>query len=112
MKAAREFTFDAAHRILDGKGSPCEALHGHTYKLRVVVEGDVGKDGKVVDFREIKEVVGELVLSELDHADLNGVMDNPTAENIALWIFDRLKKKLNVASVRVWEGSGKWAEAP
>ncbi len=111
MRVAREFTFDAAHYVLDDKGSPCEEPHGHTYKLRVVVEGEVGEDGMVVDFREIKSIVGEVVLSELDHKDLNKVMDNPTAENIALWILEKLKKKLNVVSVRVWEGSGKWAEA-
>ncbi len=110
MKVAREFTFDAAHFILDDKGSPCEEPHGHTYKVRVVVEGPVQKNGMVIDFREIKKEVNERALSKLDHKDLNKVMKNPTAENIAVWIFERIKPAMNVASVRVWEGSGKWAE--
>jgi len=112
MKVAREFTFDAAHFILDDKGSPCEEPHGHTYKLRVVVEGPVRKDGMVIDFRDIKNAVNERVMPKLDHKDLNKVMKNPTAENIAIWILDKLKPHMNVVSVRVWEGSGKWAEAP
>ncbi len=109
MKVAREFTFDAAHYIVDDKGSPCEEPHGHTYKLRVVVEGPV-KDGMVMDFREIKKIVNEEVMVKLDHKDLNRIMKNPTAENIAQWIYDRLRKRMNVVSVRVWEGSGKWVE--
>jgi 6-pyruvoyltetrahydropterin/6-carboxytetrahydropterin synthase len=115
MKVAREFTFDAAHFILDDKGSPCEEPHGHTYKLRVVVEGPVKKDGMVIDFRDIKRIVNELVMPRLDHKDLNKVLKNPTAENIAQWIFGTLKpavKPAKLVSVRVSEGSGKWAEAP
>ena len=111
MKVAREFTFDAAHFILDGNGSPCEELHGHTYKLRVIVEGPVKDDGMVIDFTEIKRIVNEKVMPSVDHKDLNKLLKNPTAENIAQWIFDTLKPEMNVISVRVWEGSGKWAEA-
>lgn len=110
MKVAREFTFDAAHYLLSDKGSPCEELHGHTYKLRVVVEGPVRKDGMVIDFREIKRIVNERVMPKVDHKDLNKLLKNPTAENIAQWIFDTLRPHMNVVSVRVWEGSGKWAE--
>ena len=115
MKVAREFTFDAAHFILDEKGSPCEEPHGHTYRVRAVVEGPVGKDGMVIDFRDIKNAFNECVAPWLDHKDLNKVMANPTAENIALWILDALRpamKPAKLVSVRVWEGSGKWAEAP
>jgi 6-pyruvoyltetrahydropterin/6-carboxytetrahydropterin synthase len=111
MKVCREFTIDAAHFILDDKGSPCEGPHGHTYKIEIVVEGQVGKDGMVVDFREIKRLFNEKVKPQLDHKDLNKVMENPTAENIAQWILDVMKDDINVASVRVWEGQGKWAQA-
>ena len=110
MKVAREFTFDAAHYILDDKGTPCEELHGHTYKLRVVVEGPVKDDGMVIDFTEIKRIVNEKVMPSVDHKDLNKLLKNPTAENIAQLIYDTLKSEMNIVSVRVWEGSGKWAE--
>lgn len=111
MKVAREFTFDAAHYILDDKGSPCEELHGHTYRVRIVAEGPVGEDGMVVDFSKIKKSFNEKVKPCLDHKDLNKVMENPTAENIASRIFEALRDELPLRSVRVWEGEGKWAEA-
>jgi len=71
----------------------------------------VRKDGMVIDFREIKKAFNEKIAPKLDHKDLNKVMRNPTAENIAQWILEKLKKEMNVVSIRVWEGSGKWAEA-
>jgi 6-pyruvoyltetrahydropterin/6-carboxytetrahydropterin synthase len=111
MKVAREFHFDAAHFIIDEKGSPCEDPHGHTYKVRVIVEGPVRADGMVIDFRDIKKAFNEKIKPKLDHKDLNKVLKNPTAENIARWIYDQLNLEMNVASVRVWEGEGKWAEA-
>ncbi len=111
MKVAREFTFDASHFILDDKGSPCEELHGHTYKLIVTVEGPVKEDGMVIDFTEIKRIVNKEIMPSLDHKSLNDVFDNPTTEIVAQWIFDKLKPLMNVVSVRVWEGQGKWAEA-
>jgi len=77
MKVAREFVFDAAHFILDDKGSPCEEPHGHTYKLRVVVEGPVKEDGMVIDFTEIKKIVNEKVMPSVDHKDLNKLLKNP-----------------------------------
>jgi len=110
MKVCREFTFDAAHYILDDKGSPCEEPHGHTYKLEIVIDGPVGEDGMVMDFTEIKRIVNEKIMPQIDHKNLNELIENPTAENIALWIFDALKSHMNVASVKVWEGEGKWAE--
>jgi 6-pyruvoyltetrahydropterin/6-carboxytetrahydropterin synthase len=111
MKVAREFHFDAAHYTLDCKGSACEKPHGHTYKLRVIVEGPVKDDGMVIDFLDIKSIVTRVILSKLDHSDLNAHFKNPTTENVVQWIFDELKDEMNVVSVRVWEGEGKWAEA-
>lgn len=111
MNVARDFYFDAAHFILDDSGSPCERPHGHTYRVRIVCEGPVGPGGMVVDFTEIKRLFNECVKPKLDHGDLNNVLDNPTAENIAIWIYRALQDKLPLAKVRVWEGQGKWAEA-
>jgi 6-pyruvoyltetrahydropterin/6-carboxytetrahydropterin synthase len=109
MRVAREFYFDAAHYLPEYKGK-CERLHGHTYKLEVVVEGEPGKGGMVLDFNELKRVVSEKVIEKLDHADLNSMFPSPTAENIASWIFSELKKELSLSSVKLWEGDGKWVE--
>jgi len=109
MRVGRVFHFDAAHRLPDYRGR-CESLHGHTYRLEVVVEGDVKGDGMVLDFKRLGEVVSAEVLDKLDHQDLNSIIKNPTTENIVEWIHERLKGRLPLHSVRLWEGEGKWAE--
>lgn len=109
MRICREFYFDAAHFLPRYKGR-CERLHGHTYKLEVIVEGEVGEGGMVMDFNHLKEVVKDSIIRKLDHENLNEIFDNPTAENIAKWIIDELKNKIPVYSVKLWEGNGKWVE--
>lgn len=109
MKVCREFYFDAAHHLKDYKGE-CEKVHGHTYKLEVVVSGKPEKDGMVMDFTELKKIVEETVIDKLDHADLNKIFDNPTTENIASWVYNKLEDKIPVFSVKLWEGNGKWAK--
>jgi 6-pyruvoyltetrahydropterin/6-carboxytetrahydropterin synthase len=101
VRVCREFTFDSAHRLEEYKGK-CEALHGHTYRLRVSLEAPVGADGIAVDFCEIKKVVDERVLAALDHVYLNEVLPQPTAENMAVWIWKRLEG-LPLFEVRLWE---------
>ncbi|MFH1403613.1 MAG: 6-carboxytetrahydropterin synthase QueD [Candidatus Altiarchaeota archaeon] len=109
MKACRTFYFDAAHHLPDYKGG-CEHVHGHTYRLEVEVEGDIKDDGMVLDFNDLKKVVNKEVIDELDHSDLNKILDNPTAENITQWIWDCLEGKIMVSRIRLWEGDRKWVE--
>jgi len=103
----REFTFDAAHRLSKYHGK-CERLHGHTYRLAVTLEGKPNEEGMIFDFVELKNAVQSAVLSELDHAYLNDIIDQPTAENIAMWIWRRLEGSVkrpncDLKSVQVWE---------
>ncbi|MEM0466900.1 MAG: 6-carboxytetrahydropterin synthase QueD [Candidatus Thermoplasmatota archaeon] len=109
MRLCREFYFDAAHFIPNYKGK-CEQPHGHTYKLEVVLEGNVQRDGMVVDFCIVKKIVESEIIEKLDHQNLNDIIDTPTAERIAEWIFSRLENKLPVYSIKLWEGSSKWVE--
>lgn len=109
MKLGRTFYFDAAHFLPDYCGK-CEKMHGHTYQLDVVIEGEIGKDGMVLDFNKLKETVNEKVLSKLDHENLNELIENPTAENIVEWIWDKIEPKLELNTLRLWEGHGKWVE--
>nr|WP_321502266.1 6-carboxytetrahydropterin synthase QueD [uncultured Dethiosulfovibrio sp.] len=107
MLLKKEFTFDAAHRLERYRGK-CEALHGHTYRLAVTLRGHRDDDDMVFDFTELKKVVTAKVLDKLDHAYLNDVMDQPTAENIALWVWDKLDGEVNrpnckLHTVQVWE---------
>jgi 6-pyruvoyltetrahydropterin/6-carboxytetrahydropterin synthase len=103
----KEFTFDAAHNLVRYHGK-CEALHGHTYRLAVVLEGAPDGEGMILDFTELSRTVKERVVSRLDHSYINDILEQPTAENIALWVWDRIEKEVlrpNCAlfSVEVWE---------
>lgn len=109
MKVGRTFYFDAAHRLPQYKGE-CEQFHGHTYRLDVTVDGAVGKDGMVLDFSELGDVVEKNVIEKLDHQDLNSIIKNPTAENIVEWVWNSLEGRLKLCSVKLYEGRGKWVE--
>ncbi|MBC8499057.1 MAG: 6-carboxytetrahydropterin synthase QueD [Candidatus Atribacteria bacterium] len=106
MFLTRIFKFSAAHFLPD-VGGKCEKLHGHTYKLEVTVEGEPGEDGLVMNFADLKKIVEEKVLEGLDHAHLNEVMENPSAEKIAIWVWERLKGEMSggvrLYEVKVWE---------
>jgi 6-pyruvoyltetrahydropterin/6-carboxytetrahydropterin synthase len=109
MRLGKIFYFDAAHYLPDYDGK-CENLHGHTYRLEIVIDDKVKRDGMVLDFTKLKEIVNKEVLEALDHQPLNEIVDNPTAEHIVEWIWRRLKGKLPLYSVKLWEGDGKWVQ--
>lgn len=89
-----EFQFNAAHRLPHYEG-PCFHTHGHNYQLVVFVRGRVNPaTGLSLDFGEVKRVVRERVLDRIDHNDLNAVLDNPTAENVVTWIWEKLEPAL------------------
>ena len=104
MIVAREFSFDAAHHLPRHPGK-CRNLHGHTYRLQVWCEGDVDPvSGMVVDFADVKAAVQSRVLDALDHTLLNDIIDYPTAENIAAWIWDALAGgELPLLEIKLWE---------
>ncbi len=103
MLISREFKFDAAHNLIGYKGK-CETLHGHTWKIRVTISGEVNKDsGMAFDFIELKKIIEKEIILKLDHCYLNKVIKQPTTENIALWIWKRLERKIPLYEVKVWE---------
>lgn len=102
MLIAKEFTFDAAHKLLKYNG-PCANLHGHTYKLQVILSGPVLENGMVFDFVDLKKIVTEKVISKLDHKFINKVIKQSTAENIVIWIWKQLKKDLPLYEIMLWE---------
>ena len=107
MLLAKDFTFDAAHNLINYHGK-CERLHGHTYRLRVVVEGTPDSEGMIIDFIELKAVVKEKILSRLDHSYINEIISQPSAENIALWIWNELEESVKrencgLYEIHVWE---------
>jgi 6-pyruvoyltetrahydropterin/6-carboxytetrahydropterin synthase len=84
---------------------PCFHTHGHNYKLIVLAEGPVDPTtGLSIDFVRVKEIVGEHVLSLVDHDDLNRILDNPTAENVVMWMWARLAPHLpGLTELQLWE---------
>jgi 6-pyruvoyltetrahydropterin/6-carboxytetrahydropterin synthase len=89
-----EFQFNAAHRLPFYEG-PCFHTHGHNYKLLVFAEGPVDPEtGLSIDFVRVKQLVRTHVLDTIDHNDLNLVLENPTAENVVVWMWGRLQPHL------------------
>jgi len=113
-----ESSFSAAHRLKDYHG-PCENLHGHNWLVRATVRCEtLDASGLGIDFKILKDHL-KGILGEFDHKDLNAVLDplkiNPSSENIARYIFEKLEKKLasgwkgTVARVEVHETPGSCA---
>jgi 6-pyruvoyltetrahydropterin/6-carboxytetrahydropterin synthase len=96
--------FSAAHNLRNFRGK-CEALHGHNWRVEVVLSGkNLDGNGVVLDFAELKAATSE-IMSEIDHRYLNDLPffmeNNPSSENIARYIFHRLQEKINNDRVRI-----------
>ncbi len=108
MKLGITEHIDSAHYIPEHE--TCGKIHGHTYKIEVTIEGSKKEKGMLIDFRDLKKIVRE-VLKEYDHCTLNELMEYPTCENLCESIHSKLKDKLEFSfTLRVWEGMNKWAE--
>lgn len=93
MLIYKEFTFEAAHRLPNApEGHKCRRLHGHSFAVVIAVDGAVGAEsGWVIDFGDLKRAFAP-TLEILDHSYLNEIegLANPTSENIAMWIWERV----------------------
>jgi 6-pyruvoyltetrahydropterin/6-carboxytetrahydropterin synthase len=125
---SRRESFNAAHQLRDPDRSEeenrriygkCVNLHGHNYALEVVVAGEVESDtGYVMDLKELSDVIHRRVIQDVDHSNLNTDVPwlegrIPTAENLALAFWERIRPELPeglLRTVRVWETDKNWAE--
>jgi 6-pyruvoyltetrahydropterin/6-carboxytetrahydropterin synthase len=106
-------TFSAGHALRGYKGK-CENVHGHNYKVRVTLAGkELDSVGLLYDFVHLKQVI-QVVIGSLDHRFLNDFAPfdsiNPSAENIARYIYDETSKQMKqtengagISSITVWE---------
>jgi 6-pyruvoyltetrahydropterin/6-carboxytetrahydropterin synthase len=110
-----EETFAAGHALRNYRGK-CENVHGHNYRVRVVIEGEqLDEAGLLVDFTEVKRILRGII-DRLDHTFLNDVPPfdelNPSAENMARYFYQEIGRDLKggarpspvrVAEVKIWE---------
>ena len=126
-RVAKEFDFHAAH-VLPNHDGQCSRLHGHTYRLRVIVEGGVRPidtapdEGMVIDFAVLKRIYKEKVEPFVEHQNLNDTLVAPghvlvsTCENMVEWIYNQFRDAIEyegvatLAEVRLWETPTSWAE--
>jgi 6-pyruvoyltetrahydropterin/6-carboxytetrahydropterin synthase len=104
MEIFKAFHIEAAHRLPNvPEGHKCARLHGHSFKVELVVSGELGADtGWVMDFADVKRAFQPLY-DRLDHHYLNDIegLDTPTSERLATWIWERLKPTLPLLSAVV-----------
>ncbi len=137
IRVTKIFEFEAAH-ALDCHDGKCSNIHGHSYKLHVTVLGEPNhikgnpKDGMVIDFSDIKEIVKSMVVGPFDHAlvlekdspylneDLKKRQKlilydiQPTAENMIIDMVNRIQSKMpsniHLLSVKLYETASSFAE--
>ena len=108
-RIGRTYRFESAHFLPKvPEGHKCRNLHGHNYRVDVIVLGALDARGFVKDFSEVDALIAPL-LAQVDHRLLNEVagLENPTAEIIARWFLVRIA---DCESVRVYENDDCWAE--
>ena len=98
MEVFRNFRFHSARHLpkLD-ENHICNNIHGHTFNLTVHIKGEIDQNtGFVIDFYTVDEIVNLHIIKKIDHKLLNDIkkLDNPTSENLCIWIWNNLKGNL------------------
>lgn len=97
MEIFKVFSIEAAHQLPNvPSGHKCRRLHGHSFRVEIHVTGEMGREsGWVMDFAQIGDAF-QPIFAELDHNYLNEIegLSNPTSENLAKWIWERLRPSL------------------
>ena len=135
LSIMKRFSIAVAHRLYKHEDK-CKNIHGHNYKIEVHLEAEkLDHVGRIVDFTEVKDSIGQWLNNNWDHATIINkedeevlnmfiksnmkyyVMDtNPTAENMATWLLKevcntQIKPNVKVTKIRVWETDTSYAEA-
>jgi 6-pyruvoyltetrahydropterin/6-carboxytetrahydropterin synthase len=99
VRLSHQFHFEASHRLSHlGPDNPCYPLHGHSYRVEIVVSGDVDeRTGFLIDYADLQRIVLPII-KPLDHTHLNDVpgLTLSTTEHIVHWLWARLKPALPI----------------
>ena len=105
----KQLTFDSAHRLDLPYESKCNQLHGHRYKIEIWISGEPNRNGMIIDFSEIKNVI-----NNFDHIYLNDIIKNPTLELLVIHIRSRIASECNInldnIKIRLWENESSYIE--
>lgn len=109
--------FDSAHHLVGYQG-PCAQTHGHSFSCEITIEGgSLDSRGILIDFKVVKDILKREVIEIFDQHDLNeiepfskGWQDNPTAENIARYIYEKIRDIKGLRKVRVYESPDCFSE--
>ncbi|MDR1364308.1 MAG: 6-carboxytetrahydropterin synthase QueD [Oscillospiraceae bacterium] len=115
----KKFNFEAAHNLTNYNGK-CENLHGHSYALEVTISGYPDKNGMVMDFKILEQIVNAEIIDFLDHSYLNEKpgLENATSENIIMWAWSKLELvflkikylKVDLEKMRLFETKSSFVE--
>lgn len=95
-------TFDAAHFLPEHEGK-CANMHGHTWRIELTIRSETLQKGMVYDFQDIKSALKTILP---DHTVLNEIIPNPTAENLAHYLYTQLKEQFPaLIKVVIWESA-------
>ena len=100
MVVSREIGFRAYH---SHHGMLTEPSHGHDYVVRITIEGEPNEEGFVCDFRAVKRLFKKLVANQLEGSDLDKLFEFPTAENLSVWIWEKLSPFFPLQEIEVRE---------
>lgn len=99
VRLVKSFGFESAHWLPTfPEGHKCRRMHGHSFRVEVIVEGEVDPaKGYLIDFAEIRAAI-DPIQKQLDHRVLNEVagLEIPTSEVLAAWVYDRLRPALPI----------------
>ena len=111
MQVYRTFRFHAARSLPKLKDNHiCKQVHGHTFNITIYIENNIDNTtGFVIDFFDIDDVFNKHIMPHIDHKFLNDVkgLENPTSENLCLWIWKKTKKHLkHLKKIKLSEDHG------
>ena len=111
MEVYRTFRFHSARSLPNLKDSHiCKQVHGHTFNVTIYVEDTINnKTGFVIDFFDLDIIFKKYIMPKIDHKYLNDIkgLNNPTSENLCLWIWNNLKKHIpSLKKIKLSEDHG------